>query len=55
MIEAVMEKQRKTPGRNGFAYKPQYGVIIVCPDEPGQQTAYQRLKALGYKVRVVCV
>jgi hypothetical protein len=50
-----MEKQRKAPGRNGFTYKPQYGVIIVCPDEGGQQMAFLRLKALGYKVRVVCV
>lgn len=50
-----MEQPRKTPGRNGFKYKPQYGVIIVCPNEPDQRTVFLRLKALGYKVRVVCV
>lgn len=50
-----MEQPRKIPGRNGFKYKPQFGVIIVCPTEQEQQTAFLRLKALGYKVRVVCV
>ena len=34
-------------------YKEQYGVIIVCADEPEQQTIYERLTAEGYKCRVV--
>jgi hypothetical protein len=55
MKEAVMEKQRKAPGRNGFKYKPQFGVIVVCPNESEQRNAFQQLKSLGYKVRVVCV
>ncbi|WP_325436894.1 hypothetical protein [Pseudomonas nitroreducens] len=50
-----MAKPSKTPGRNGYAYKPRFGVIVVCPDEQAQQDTYQRLKAQGYKLRVVCV
>ncbi|MFV3367550.1 hypothetical protein ACNFH5_05145 [Pseudomonas sp. NY15435] len=50
-----MAQQKKAPGRNGFQYKPRFGVIVVCPTEQQQQEAYQRLKAQGFKVRVVCV
>jgi hypothetical protein len=46
---------KKAPGRNGFKYKPCFGLVIVCPDEGFQQKHYSKLKALGYKVRVVCV
>jgi len=51
-----MAKQAKQPpGQNGFKYKPQFGVIIICPDETAQQRAFETLKSSGHKVRVVCV
>lgn len=50
-----MRQPRKIPGINGYKYKPQFGVIIVCHTEQEQQTVFLHLKALGYKVRVVCV
>lgn len=50
-----MAQQNKAPGRNGFKYKPRFGIIVVCTDEQHQQETYGRLKAQGYKVRVVCV
>ena len=45
----------KTPGANGFKYKEQYGVIIICKDAIEQEILYNRLKAEGYKVKVVVV
>jgi hypothetical protein len=37
----------------GDRYKEQYGVIIICADEPEQQKVYEALAAEGYKCRVV--
>lgn len=36
-------------------YTPQYGVIVVCEDEPEQQVVYDRLQKEGYTIRVVAV
>jgi len=46
---------RKVPGRNGFQYRPQYGLIIQCRDEADQSRTYARLHRLGFKLKVVCV
>ena len=48
-------QQRKTPGRNGFIYKPRFGLIIPCRNEQDQQQKFAQLKAQGIKARVVCV
>ena len=42
-------------GKNGYKYRPQYGVIVHCKDEAHQQALYKQLTALGLKVKVVCV
>ena len=34
-------------------YKEQYGVIVVCTDEAGQEAAYNDLTGRGYNCRVV--
>lgn len=47
--------QSKRPGKNGFKYRPQYGVIIVCRNESEQISVYGRLKQQGYKLKVVTV
>ncbi|WP_198432645.1 hypothetical protein [Burkholderia ubonensis] len=52
---AKMPLPVKQPGRNGYKYKPQYGVVVVCRDEAEQQAAYQALRKQGYKLKVVCV
>lgn len=39
----------------GFKYKPKYGVVVICKDEKDQETIYNRLKAEGYKLKVVAV
>lgn len=46
---------RKPPGRNGFQYRPQFGLIIQCRDEADQQRTYARLHRQGFKLKVVCV
>lgn len=43
------------PAKNGFHYKPKFGLIIECDDEPHQQTVFEHLKSLGYKAKVVVV
>ena len=47
--------KRKPPGRNGFKYKEQFGVIIVCDSEAHQQRVYKALTGDGYRCRVVVV
>lgn len=38
----------------GSRYKEQFGVIIVCPDEPSQRAIYEGLRSLlGCKFKVV--
>ncbi len=41
------------PGKNGFKYREQFGVIVICKDEAHHQAVYQALKARGYKCRAV--
>jgi hypothetical protein len=50
-----MATSKTPPGRNGYKYKARFGLVVTCSDEQTQQEQYKRLKALGYKVRVVCV
>jgi hypothetical protein len=46
----------KIPGKNGFKYRQQFGVIVVCADAAEQETVFNRLKALGFgKLKVVTV
>ena len=39
----------------GFSYKEQYAVVVICKDEKEQETIYNRLKAEGFKLKVVAV
>lgn len=45
----------KALAKNGFNYKPKFGLIIQCNDEKQQQTVFEHLKSLGYKAKVVVV
>lgn len=45
----------KQPGRNGYKYKPQFGIVVICRDEAEQRTTYQILRKQGHKLKVVCV
>lgn len=46
---------KAAPGVNGYKYREQYGVVIVCKEAAQQEQLYGRLKAEGLKVKVVCV
>lgn len=50
-----MRAPQRSPGRNGFKYRPQFGVIVLCKDEAHQSKVFQRLTLQGYKLKVVCV
>lgn len=42
-------------GANGFQYKPQHGVVVLCENEKHQQDIYETLKKQGLKLKVVTV
>jgi hypothetical protein len=50
-----MGKPTKELGKNGFKYREQYGVIILCDNAKTQENLFNKLKAQGYKLRVVTV
>ncbi|MCM2494530.1 hypothetical protein [Burkholderia glumae] len=54
-MSAKTHPQAKQPGRNGYKYKPQFGIVVTCRDEADQQLTYKALRKLGYKLKVVCV
>jgi hypothetical protein len=37
----------------GFNYKTQFGVIVICEDEPSQRAVFERLSGEGMTCRVV--
>ncbi len=44
------------PGRNGYRYRQQFGIVVLCDNEKAQERTYQRLKKAGYeRLRVVAV
>lgn len=47
---------QKIPGKNGFSYREQYGVIVICADAAEQEAIFDKLKAMGFrKLKVVTV
>lgn len=53
--ESRQRAARRTPGRNGYRYKPQWAVVVVCRDETHQAAVFNRLQRSGYTLRVVSV
>lgn len=50
-----MHPTKKAPGKNGFKYRQQYGIIIICSSERHQIETYTQLKRQGYRLKVVAV
>lgn len=50
-----VSKPAPRPGENGFKYRQQYGLVVVCRDEAHQQQLYARMVKQGIKPKVVCV
>ncbi len=48
-------KAANRPGENGFKYKPQFGLVLVCKDEKDQQRQFAKFLKLGFFPKVVCV
>ena len=46
---------QKAPTKNGFKYKPKFGVIVNCDDENHQKYVYEQLNQQGYSLKVVVV
>jgi len=38
-----------------YAYKPQWGVIVICENEKQQREIFEELKKKGYKLKIVNV
>lgn len=43
------------PGQNGYKYKEQFGVVVICRDEAEHKQIFERLAAQGYRVKAVRV
>ena len=53
---AKRAETRKSPGRNSYRYKPQFGIVVITENERDQERAYARLQRAGFKkLRVVAV
>jgi hypothetical protein len=50
-----MAKPKQAPGKNGFKYREQYGVIVLCKTEREQQAIFNKLKPQGFTLKVVTV
>ena len=46
---------KAAPGRNGYKYREQFAVVVVCKDAAHQERLFTELQAAGHKVKVVCV
>lgn len=45
-----------SPGRNGYRYRQQFGIVVICENEKAQERAYNKLKRAGFaKLKVVAV
>lgn len=48
-------KQKKPLAQNGFKYRPQFGIIVICDDEEQQNRRYESLLKRGWRLKVVAV
>lgn len=52
----LIDKHGKpAPAKNGYTYKPQWGVLVHCKDEQHQKRIYEQNKAKGLKCKVVAL
>lgn len=55
MTGNTRSKARPTLGRNGFRYRQQYGVVVLCKNEKHQARVYNVLRRRGLECKVVTV
>jgi len=51
----TIRKRPARPGRNGFKYREQFGVIVICQNERHQARVYNVLRRRGLECKVVTV
>lgn len=51
----MKKPKTKILGKNGFKYRPKFGVVVICEDERSQVAAHLRIKELGLKTKVVTI
>lgn len=49
----IEEQEAEINTNDGFNYKEQYGVIVMCKNEAEQEEIYNKLTAEGYECKVV--
>jgi len=47
--------EKPPPGKNGYQYREQYGVVVICKDAAHQERVYWQLLRLGFQLKVVVV
>ena len=52
---ARIARNLRNRARVRFKYRQQYGVIVLCDDEPQQRDTFERLRRAGHACRVVTV
>ena len=45
----------KKSEKKSYAYKPQYGIVVMCSDEQEQIRIFEALQKKGLKLKVVVV
>lgn len=51
----IRRRAHAKPGQNGFKYREQYGVVVICKNERHQARVYNVLRRRGMECRVVTV
>jgi hypothetical protein len=41
--------------KSNYAYRPKFGIIVICESEEEQKKTYESLHTKGYKLKVVNV
>ena len=41
--------------KKSYAYRPQYGIVVICSDEQEQIKLFEMLQKKGLKLKVVVV
>lgn len=54
-MRATRRAEARLLGANGYRYRQQYGVIVICKNERHQARTYNVLRRRGFECKVVTV